>query len=61
MKRALRRLQRLEKLKGGKRTEFWIYLADDRVQMGSEVKARAEFRTSVMYLSLKRNWVFNAE
>ena len=42
MKRALRRLQRLEKLKGGKRTEFWIYLADDRVQMGSEVKARAE-------------------
>jgi len=42
MKGALRRLQRLERLKGGKRTEFWVCLPDGRFKGGSQVKALAE-------------------
>jgi hypothetical protein len=42
MKAALRRLQRLERLKGGKRIEFWICLPDGRLRMGSEVRTLAE-------------------
>jgi hypothetical protein len=42
MKGALRRLQKLEKLKGGKRIEFWICLPDGRYRAASQVKARAD-------------------
>jgi hypothetical protein len=42
MKGVLRRLQRLERLKGGKRIEFWICLPEGRFRMGSEVKTLAE-------------------
>jgi hypothetical protein len=35
-------LQRLERLKGGKRTEFWICLPDGHFRAGSQVKTLAE-------------------
>ena len=48
MKGALRRLKRLERLKAGKKTEFWICLPDGRFRKGSEVRALADLNDSAV-------------